>query len=140
MMWDALKGQSSEGYNPLKDLAEAASPKWGGFAYDAASTAATAGSAFVNVPLIVDFTVTGISTTRSLFGVTVPRMDNSVSILGNVFLTPTFNEEYSELLQEPKHTARITTIRGIEWIERTTYSARLAERFYLYQRAYSGGL
>lgn len=85
MMWDALNGKASQGYNPLKRLAETASPQWGGFAYDAVSTAATAGSAFVNVPLIVDPAVTGISTTRSLFGVTVPRMDNSVSVLGNVF-------------------------------------------------------
>jgi hypothetical protein len=84
MMWDALHGKPSQGYNPLRDAAETMNSKWGGTAYDLASLAATAGSLPAKVPLVVDPALTGINTTRSLFGVTVPRIDNSTSILGNV--------------------------------------------------------
>jgi hypothetical protein len=85
MALDALHGQPLEGVNPLKNFAETVSPQWGGLGYDALSLGATAGSLYGDVPLIVDPALTGINTTRSLFGVTVPRMDNAVGILGHVF-------------------------------------------------------
>jgi len=84
MMWDAVHGKSSEGINPLKDQAKAWNPKWGGLAYDAASLGATALSLPAKLPLIVDPAITGINTTRSLFGVTVPRIDRATNLLGNV--------------------------------------------------------
>lgn len=84
MMRDAWHGKPSQGYNLLRDMAESAKPEWGGTAYDLGSMVATGASAFAKVPLIVDPGVTGINTTRSLFGVTVPRMDNSMRVPGYV--------------------------------------------------------
>ena len=79
---DALQGQSSQGWNPLKDRMQTWSPSWGVPAYDALSLATTLGGAFGKVPLVVDPAVTGINTTRSIFGAAVPRMNNSIRIPG----------------------------------------------------------
>jgi hypothetical protein len=84
MMWDAVHGKQSEGINPLKKSMQAISPRWGGLAYDVGSLGATVGSLPFKVPLVVDPLVAGINTTRSLFGVTVPRIDNATNFFGAV--------------------------------------------------------
>jgi len=85
MMWNALHGRKSEGLNHFRDLALKADPRWGGFAYDAADTAVTAGSLFARTPLIVGKSIAGIDRAKSMFGATVPRMDNSTGFFGKVF-------------------------------------------------------
>lgn len=85
MMWDAVHGRPSQGTNYLKDWAQTANPKWGGFVYDTVPLVTGAGGLYARVPAIVDPALTGINTTRSLFGVTVPRMDRATNIFGHIF-------------------------------------------------------
>lgn len=80
MMNDAWHGRSSQGYNPLKSKLESLYPQWGDFIYDGGEAISALGSLGAKAPLIVDPAVTGINKTRSLFGVAVPRIDNSVRV------------------------------------------------------------
>ena len=83
--WGALQGQTSQGYNPLKSIAQQINPTWGGLTYDAASIGATGLGFTAKADLVVDATLTGINTTKSIFGVSVSRWSNSTSVLGYVF-------------------------------------------------------
>lgn len=89
MAWDAINGKESNGYNPGKAVGQGIfGPKWGAMAYDAFDLGAGLLSLRRLVPAVVDPAVTGISRTKPIFGVKVPKGDRAFSLGGKVIDSP----------------------------------------------------
>lgn len=73
--WNALQGHQSDGYNPVKSAI-------GAPVYDGIELGLVPAAAAAPARLIVDPSVTGINTTRSIFGATVPQWRNPLAIPG----------------------------------------------------------
>ena len=86
MMWDAIKGRESEGWNPGKEVGRYAAglldvnPQWGVFGYDLVNLGSAVRGMGVKQPLQVAPDV--INRTKSIFGKQVSRWDNSRSLPG----------------------------------------------------------
>jgi hypothetical protein len=79
MLWQAINGITTEGFNPIKDLIFQQYVPGGDVTYDIASLGITGGAIFAKVPLIVGATE-GISTQTSLFGFKAMRWQNSIKL------------------------------------------------------------
>jgi hypothetical protein len=79
MVWQALEGISSDGFNPIRDLVFQKYIPGGDLTYDVVSLGITAGAIYAKVPLIVGATP-GMATKGSMFGFKVSRWQNRVKI------------------------------------------------------------
>lgn len=92
MLWDALHGVNSDGFNPLKAASNAAFGQYGDAVYDTAALASSVGALAAKVPLVLGPT-DGIDRAKSIFGVTVSQWDNAkyIPALG-LYLPPVVNQ------------------------------------------------
>ncbi|MCQ8895616.1 hypothetical protein NQT62_04060 [Limnobacter humi] len=83
MLVDAVRGVTSEGFNPLKVGVTGLLPNAGTLVYDSASLAFSAAALAARVPLYVGVT-DGITRASSLFGVTTSRWDAPFAFANSV--------------------------------------------------------
>lgn len=92
MLWDAVQGVVSDGFNPLKTVSNAALGQYGDLAYDTAALTANIGALASKVPLVIG-TADGLNRAKFMFDVTVTQWSNAKYIPGlGLYIPPIANK------------------------------------------------